>query len=287
MVTESMQETTQVIPATRGELFEKFMEQIHGISLPSQCLSTTRALSNDGGFCWGCLAKTYKGMVVLDRFQSIIGNENDFLIYAFTEKSVFADNSDPCFSHCGKIETSEECTSKPVHLINWSPQHDAFEWMERKRSESSQAHTSMASPDCFLIRHFSETKFDCLKCFPGKTARELSPITFLIELSTNLEVADNSECPFKKVSGCLEMERMPSIMCEFDSGRLKVDFDVNLASNEDNPSSPITNSGKTKPVHVAKVVAFEWHIEKSEVAVELPAIQECFMCLCDLRVSAK
>lgn len=92
-----------------------------------------------------------------------------------------------------------------------------------------------------------------------------------------LEVADNSECPFRKVSGCEEMELMPGIMCGFESGRVKVDFDINLAFSEENQSSPISNSKKPKLVHVAKVVVFMWHLQPEDT--EVSELYECFLCL--------
>ena len=215
-------------------------------------------------------------MVVTDNFRSKKYDKKKILIYAFTKKIVFANESDPCSSHCGDIRKSTECNLEPVHSKKLAPPENAFERMERQRPEISPSHEFIESSSCFLVQHSPNS--ECLQCFPGKLAWELSPITFLVKLSTHLEVADNSECPFKRVSGCEEMELMPGIMCEFELGSVKVDFDINLASNEENQSSPITNSRKPKLVHVAKVVVFMWHIQKPE-DTEVSELYECFLCL--------
>nr|CCA23154.1 AlNc14C182G8256 [Albugo laibachii Nc14] len=75
------------------------------------------------------------------------------------------------------------------------------------------------------------------------------------------------------------MDLMPGIMCDFDSGHVKVDYNVNLASDEENQTSPTTNSWKTKPVHVARVVVFKWHIEEPADTEEVAELQQCFLCL--------
>nr|CCA26715.1 AlNc14C405G11411 [Albugo laibachii Nc14] len=137
----------------------------------------------------------------------------------------------------------------------------------------------MNSPGFFLVRHIPKRRSDCLECYPVNVARILSPVTFLIALLTNLEVAHDSKCPFNKRSGCVELEIMPDFMCEFELGRVKVDFDLNLPSNEENSRSPITNLRKRKPVQVAKVVLFMWHIQEPENTEGVAELHECFLCL--------
>lgn len=152
VTTEEISTTTEKDP---GEI-ERIVEKLTNISLVSQCFSTTQALGKNGCTCWGCLVKTYEGMVALDSFRS--------------EKKSFTSRYSPRRFYLlrrraragGDIRESTECNLKPIHSINLAPPENAFGWMERKRPENSQSHSSTESPGCFLVRQSPNPK--CLQC---------------------------------------------------------------------------------------------------------------------------
>lgn len=47
------------------------------------CISTSKACSSGGTFCWGCLARVYNSMVVLDRIEIKSNRKNSFIMALF------------------------------------------------------------------------------------------------------------------------------------------------------------------------------------------------------------
>nr|CCA22377.1 AlNc14C152G7553 [Albugo laibachii Nc14] len=243
------------VPLLKGSMEDNLQK----ITLESHCLSTTRAFSMTDRFCWSCLAGKYEGMLVLDKFEFTSDSNKRLLMYLFTKESDFLPDGTVCSNECDKIQISYDCTLGDVHVNNLTPLQDVFGWIERKRVANKEKHMSNGS-GCFLVEHSSN-------------------ITFLVSLSTNLEVSSNPGCPFEPNCGCVEMDLMPAIMCDLESERIKQNIDLNSIPNDDVPLLAVGGLKEDRAVHVASVVLVKWNSNNLASAEEAAACKDCFICL--------
>nr|CCA16776.1 AlNc14C25G2519 [Albugo laibachii Nc14] len=91
-----------------------FDDQLHNINTTRCCLTTTYAqYSRKRGSCWRCLVTTYKGMVLLNRFETTHEENHEFFMLIFTNEEV---KVNACSTNCGDINLSEDCMADPIHV---------------------------------------------------------------------------------------------------------------------------------------------------------------------------
>ena len=81
--------------------------------------------------------------------------------------------------------------------------------------------------------------------------------------------------PFQPDSGCEELDLMPGIMCDFESGRKMLDVDLNLSWNDDEKSVSLDYTMEPKQPHVAKVIMMKWNEECLEYIQVAAAFESC------------
>nr|CCA21706.1 AlNc14C131G6955 [Albugo laibachii Nc14]CCA21869.1 AlNc14C136G7102 [Albugo laibachii Nc14] len=217
-------------------------------------------------------------MDVLDRFEITSESKKGFLMYLFI-KEAFSPNVTVCFAECHKIQISYDCMLGDVHVNNLIPLQDVFGWIERTRVAEKEKHVSKGS-GCLLVEHLSSSDDSyCARSFPEKKTWKLSPDTFLLSLSTNLEVASDSGCPFEPTHGCVEMDLMPNILCDLESERIKQYIDLNSIPNGDIPVLSVGGLEEDRAVHVASVVLVKWISNNPASVEEAATCKDCFICL--------
>nr|CCA17075.1 AlNc14C29G2780 [Albugo laibachii Nc14] len=264
-----------------ARLKDLYKNQLENIDKTKHCLTTIRMYNfTTHSLCCRCLAHKYNGMVVLDRFEAIHENDQKFTILLFRDEPVRLD-LEVCSEDCGQIISIDDCMVDPIHVTKLTPTNNVVKWMLQTENTQLDNHVSSRSDSCFLIQYLLGEESKCPEIFPIKKILPLSPLSFLIFLST-ISKLDHRWDARKKKFGCEYMELMPDIICDYESNRSKNNVDVNLNSNENEENKGYARANDVSDfgdVKVANVLVVEWDTKTSENFQKEAAFADCFICL--------
>lgn len=250
-------------PKYTKNTLEKFL-------MPWSCRSTKDASFWDD-ICWKCLADMYKGMVLFDTMVPFPDYDGDrrFLIRLFGTGGT-GSSSQVCKVVCGTILPSNHCKSDIVRVDNFVPPNDITFLLEQKPSASKTTVEVKDLHGCVMVKHLLDRQPDCLEIFHGKTqVWNLTPITFLMSIYAHTKGADVSKSHVFHDSGCVQLEVMPEIMCQYKIKPIAVKEDLNFeAHGHHSFSSP-----------AAKLIVVEWKTVDLEDVEEYELFEDCFTCI--------
>nr|CCA26254.1 AlNc14C361G10994 [Albugo laibachii Nc14] len=251
-----------------------YEEQLQEIDLSTRCLSTTKVFHKGRPHCWRCLASVYEGIVILGRVEGNNKENQRFIITLLTDKQ-FLLESNPCSSSCGTFAIPTDCMLDADHVSRLNPTNNIVKWMERQEQAQQDSHVSTLKSGCLLVRHEKATS-KCHKRFPNNILWTLSPVSFLVLLSTISEISYSWKTDDK--FDCEHLELMPHIMCDYEMNRMKNNLDLNNLPDGNEGSPPVSDTN-SRPVYVANVVVINWTALDPDNVEEVTAFGNCFICL--------